>query len=90
MLLQMNPIGQVKEWSDFRGASTFDRGVTYFLDKVGEDRRTLGCSHGEGKGNSTESRRMMITWRCRPPVAAPWGGCVTDPWMVWRWLRCYV
>ncbi|CAM9696386.1 unnamed protein product [Ascophyllum nodosum] len=31
--LPANPIGQVKEWSDFKGACTFDRGVSYFLEK---------------------------------------------------------
>ena len=31
---QVHPIGQVKEWSDFKGACTFDRGVSYFLEKV--------------------------------------------------------
>lgn len=31
---QTNPINQTKEWSDFKGACTFDRGVSYFLEKV--------------------------------------------------------
>lgn len=31
--LPVHPIGQVKEWSDFKGACTFDRGVSYFLEK---------------------------------------------------------
>lgn len=31
---QTNPINQTKEWSDFKGACTFDRGVSYFLEKA--------------------------------------------------------
>ncbi|CAM9683036.1 unnamed protein product [Scytosiphon promiscuus] len=31
--LATNPINQTKEWSDFKGACTFDRGVAYFLEK---------------------------------------------------------
>lgn len=31
--LATNPINETKEWSDFKGACTFDRGVSYFLEK---------------------------------------------------------
>ncbi|CAM9287221.1 unnamed protein product [Pylaiella littoralis] len=31
--LATNPINETKEWSDFKGACTFDRGVAYFLEK---------------------------------------------------------
>ncbi|CAM9307118.1 unnamed protein product, partial [Ectocarpus fasciculatus] len=32
--LATNPINHTKEWSDFKGACTFDRGVSYFLEKA--------------------------------------------------------
>ncbi|CAN0440942.1 unnamed protein product, partial [Discosporangium mesarthrocarpum] len=32
--LPVKDIGSVPEWSDFRGPCTFDRGVSYFLEKV--------------------------------------------------------